>query len=475
MKKLAFCFLTYDKLNRSDIWKMFFNNISNNKYNIYINNKEKFNDSFNEFCINNRYTDTKWGDISLVKATLRLFEKAYQDDNDNEYFILLSNSCIPIQRFNKIYSYLNNVNKSIIYFEQINNKNILKRCDKMNDKTFFDQFVKQSQWMILKRDVVKFFLDNKYFDIFGNEIFAPDEHYFVNICLKYNLPFDNKQLIYVNWNNPSDNPRYRLFPKTYDSINLSELIELQKDNYFMRKISDDCKLPINFIKYININLINVINKWIGTDNVFLLINSIKLDDIISIKGVFNFMNNINYRILKEEDINTLQNKKIVMFGNFNSNNFIFNINMLQQNNQVFILPHSNFNFIMMKKLSSNVTIVAREYKTYNLYKKYATNINCLYIHYDMGFYFNYKDFLFYNKTGNENLDYFITDEKYNNINDDINMLIQKINNFQTVTTNSLSIILLCIFFKINCNIKDNKTINKSLHDYILKYSNIKLI
>ena len=46
MKKIAFCFLTYKNLNQPKLWKHFF--INNNEYNIYIHNKEDFNDEFSK-------------------------------------------------------------------------------------------------------------------------------------------------------------------------------------------------------------------------------------------------------------------------------------------------------------------------------------------------------------------------------------------------------------------------------------------
>jgi hypothetical protein len=34
--KIAFCFLIYDIINHEDLWNIFFANVDNNKYNIYI-------------------------------------------------------------------------------------------------------------------------------------------------------------------------------------------------------------------------------------------------------------------------------------------------------------------------------------------------------------------------------------------------------------------------------------------------------
>ena len=87
-----------------------------------------------------------------------LFEEAFKD-NENEYFILLSESCIPLHNFDFIYNKINSNNASII-------------------NTFDEN--KQHQWILLKRDLLEWFLKNKYLDDFNN-LKPPDEYYFINL------------------------------------------------------------------------------------------------------------------------------------------------------------------------------------------------------------------------------------------------------------------------------------------------------
>ena len=47
-----------------------------------------------KYCIKDK-VKTKWADISLIKATLKLFNIAFKNEN-NKYFILLSDKCIPL-------------------------------------------------------------------------------------------------------------------------------------------------------------------------------------------------------------------------------------------------------------------------------------------------------------------------------------------------------------------------------------------
>ena len=60
-KKIALCFLIYDKINHEEIWYKWLENVDKSKYNIYIHYKEDkklkyFNDHKLSYCI-----ETCWG------------------------------------------------------------------------------------------------------------------------------------------------------------------------------------------------------------------------------------------------------------------------------------------------------------------------------------------------------------------------------------------------------------------------------
>jgi len=249
-KKIALCFLKYGNLSQSNIWK----NFINSKYNIYIHNKYNFIGEFNKYCIGNKIK-TKWGYISLVKATLNLFKDAFKNE-DNEYFILLSDKCIPLYNPDTIYNKVKELDNNLISnYNQHRN-----RYDKLHDKTFFNknEFMKQQQWMLLKRNTVKFFIENDYTHIFGNDFVFCDEHYFTNIISKFNIPFINRLVTYVNWSEKSDLEKYRPFPKTYSKLT-NDIIEniLKSDYLFMRKIGPECVLPSYFDKIKPLKFIHI--------------------------------------------------------------------------------------------------------------------------------------------------------------------------------------------------------------------------
>jgi hypothetical protein len=254
--KIALCFLTYNNLSKPQLWEKFINT----KYNIYIHNKNKFSGVFEKFCIKNKI-ETKWGDISLVKATLNLFKEACEV-KENKYFILLSDKCIPLYNSDELYEKITKMNNNIIScyspkkngyfsFPNWNIRQCKYRFNLLNDKSFFDinNFKKQHQWMILNRETVDFFLNNNYLDIFGNNFSIIDEHYFINIIIKFDISFINKSITFIDRKN-SSNKGYKGSPKIYNTLT-NEIIEdiLKSDTLFIRKITPECNLPSYFDKF----------------------------------------------------------------------------------------------------------------------------------------------------------------------------------------------------------------------------------
>ena len=154
----------------------------------------------------------------MVRATLNLFDEAY-NDLDNKKMILLSDSCIPLYDFDHISRKLIGDNLTYlhhIYFHPLTKKS---RYDALNNTKDINYklFRKQSQWMTISRNDLKFILE------FGNlddyrTVFAPDEHYFINLFDKYQRKYLNRITTYVDWGN--NNPT----PTTYNNLDI-ELIE----------------------------------------------------------------------------------------------------------------------------------------------------------------------------------------------------------------------------------------------------------
>ena len=214
-----------------------------------VHNKDKFTGVFEQYCINNK-VETKWCHISLIKATLNLFKEAFQTE-ENKFFVLLSDKCIPLYSPDVLHKKITEINNNMLNtFKTTRGTHWHNmRYGSIAKKDFFDEdnFYGQHQWIILKRDTVKFFIENDFTHLFGNCCDVPDETYFINIMNKFNIPSIQKTVTYVNWNEDSDMEKYAKRPKTYSKLS-NENIEniLKSDALFMRKVGPECDLPSYF-------------------------------------------------------------------------------------------------------------------------------------------------------------------------------------------------------------------------------------
>ena len=259
-KKIAFCFLIYDKINHEELWNKFFNNINQNKYNIYIHYKDnkplKYFDKYKlKNCI-----ETEYAKLSLVKASNLLFEEAYKDSS-NYKFILLSNSCIPLKNFDYIYNKLTKDNNS--YFNEVKH-NVFPNCKSLLKIFNKDNIKKSAQWIILNREHVKTSLDKSKEKTFNsyNNLYAPDEIYYLTTI--YN--FNNKNIIttdylsdgattFTNWFNMNYKFGNGGVPANYSNISEEELNYLLKEApcLFGRKFNENCTVDEKYKLHDKIN------------------------------------------------------------------------------------------------------------------------------------------------------------------------------------------------------------------------------
>lgn len=186
-KKIAFCFLLYDRHNHSDTWIKFFNSdkypIKN--YNIYTHLKE-VNKNTAEWIQDHRIKSIKtgWCEENLVIAWIKLLKAALKDP-DNKYFAILSGECIPLYDFETTYKKITSSKKS-----SINIDNNTEPAEQIG-LSYADQ------WCILNRKHAKVLLALKESEegkMFRKQIkkmickdeecFCPDELYPVNWFVK---------------------------------------------------------------------------------------------------------------------------------------------------------------------------------------------------------------------------------------------------------------------------------------------------
>jgi len=99
--KIGFCFLVKNNIPYQEIWQKFFSNADRSSYSIYVHAKSNVVST----VLDNVFIDphplvTEWASISLVHATKRLLETAFNDGC--EAVVFLSGDSLPIWNFKTI-------------------------------------------------------------------------------------------------------------------------------------------------------------------------------------------------------------------------------------------------------------------------------------------------------------------------------------------------------------------------------------
>ena len=225
---------------------MFFRNIDPSRYTLYGHAKSNCPPGWvNDIQIPQRLP-TQWGDISLVRATLLLYEEALKDSR-NCYFILLSESCIPIISFCELSSRLEQEllsgEKSFLAYRHIeDSKDRSSRYGKLSarirTKLPWSDFYSQHQWMILNRRHVEALVQHESTADFAR-VHAVDEHYAVT-CLHL-LGHLHKECIshkttYCDWGDKKAS-----HPRHFDKITPSLVrVARKRGCFFLRKVTPDC-------------------------------------------------------------------------------------------------------------------------------------------------------------------------------------------------------------------------------------------
>jgi len=114
--KLAHLFLLRGDLHHEAVWKKFFCG-QKGRYAVYAHAKwpNKLTSNWLRKQVIPWHCETDWGDISLVRAEMLLLKRALQDHH-NQFFLLHSESCVPLRMFEYIYRQIMTTRKSWIDF-----------------------------------------------------------------------------------------------------------------------------------------------------------------------------------------------------------------------------------------------------------------------------------------------------------------------------------------------------------------------
>jgi hypothetical protein len=249
--KIAFCFLIYDEIDNEELWNNFFSNADKNKFNIYIHYKINkpllFLDEYKlPECV-----DTKYGDVSLILAQNKMFQYAFEHDLENNKFILLSGSCIPLKSFNDIYNKLTNTTKG--FFNISPHDQCFPNCDSLLDDIPREYVGKSSQWCILNRLLVEklAYKDTTIIKKLFQKIYAPDEVYYYTFIKFEHLENEIETTpniaegatTFTNWEGMSYKYVSKIGIQNYREISIDEILFLLNSPcLFGRKFLKECKI-----------------------------------------------------------------------------------------------------------------------------------------------------------------------------------------------------------------------------------------
>ncbi|KAI9123073.1 hypothetical protein K1719_005962 [Acacia pycnantha] len=228
--KIAFMFLTPGSLPFEKLWDRFFQG-HEGKFSVYVHASKSKPVHVSRYFINRdiRSDEVVWGKISMVDAERRLLANALQDP-DNEQFVLLSESCVPLYTFDYIYNYLMNTNISYVdCFKDPGPHGNGRYSEHMLPEVEMKNFRKGAQWFSVKRQhAVIIMADNLYYSKFrtfcqpgveGRNCIA-DEHYmptFFRIIDPKGIA--NWSITHVDWSERKWHPKsYRARDVTYELL-----------------------------------------------------------------------------------------------------------------------------------------------------------------------------------------------------------------------------------------------------------------
>ncbi|MED6204976.1 hypothetical protein PIB30_013742 [Stylosanthes scabra] len=150
--KIAFLFLTQGSLPFEKLWHIFFSG-HEGKFSVYVHaSREKPIHFSNYFIGRDIHSEpVAWGKFSMVEAEKRLLGNALLDP-DNQHFVLLSESCVPVRPFQYVYKYLLSANVSFLdCYIDLGPHGNGRYIDYMLPEVEERDFRKGSQWFTMKR------------------------------------------------------------------------------------------------------------------------------------------------------------------------------------------------------------------------------------------------------------------------------------------------------------------------------------
>lgn len=212
--KIAFMFLTKGSLPLAPLWERFFKG-HEGLYSIYMHSLPSYVPDFPPSSVFYKRQIpsqvAEWGKMSMCDAERRLLANAMLDMS-NEWFILLSESCIPLQNFTTVYQYISHSRHSFMgSFDENGPYGRGRYNPNMAPEVNLTEWRKGSQWFEVNRELALMIIeDSKYypkFKKFCTPVCYVDEHYFPTM-LTIEAPslLANRTLTWVDWSRGGAHP-----------------------------------------------------------------------------------------------------------------------------------------------------------------------------------------------------------------------------------------------------------------------------
>ena len=181
--KLGFCFLVKNYISREHLWKKFFDAADDSQYSIYIHAKTvSVSTSLSRVSIDPDPIETEWASLSLVKATKRLLETAFNDECDAVIF--LSGDSLPLWNFEVIQRLCFETLFTLQSEEGLNIKQLSQRNREFDRiKTYYNldsaiKLVKQNMFFCMTKADYRLIMDIDVNLFPSREV--PDEYFWAN-------------------------------------------------------------------------------------------------------------------------------------------------------------------------------------------------------------------------------------------------------------------------------------------------------
>lgn len=260
--KIAFLFLTTTGLALEPLWRRFFQG-HEGLYNLYVHSDP----SWLRYHGSHRNLGMFWGrtvpsavthrsDPDVVAAERRLIANALQDDRSNEWFVLVSDTCIPLLSFGSMYLRLNATSSSFIDCGKgAPGPMMMSRYRARGDQAMlpevpFSEFRLGLQFFaIRRRHAVMVIRDRKYWPKFNQPCVRPacypDEHYIQTVIGNLDEPACQGTPTFVSWNG-SKGGHPQSFGREDITPNLIQALQASQNGRFLfaRKFKRDALEPL---------------------------------------------------------------------------------------------------------------------------------------------------------------------------------------------------------------------------------------